>query len=222
MIYITGDAHGEYFPFMYRFRDHTLTADDIVIVTGDFSFVQDTPKHREKIGMLKELPCTFAFIDGNHEQFDILDSLPVTKWCGGKVHKATDNIIHLMRGQCFNINGKSFFTMGGAYSVDKAMRVEGINWFRKELPDNNDYRTASATLEAHGYKFDYILTHTVPDAVLYPLGFGPGHDSELTGFLQWVYTNTEFVKWYAGHFHVDRSFLGGSVQILYEDVVEIK
>ena len=35
----------------------------------------------------------------------------------------------------------------------------------------------------------------------------PYHDAELTGFLQWVYTHSEFKKWFAGHFHDDRELL---------------
>ena len=55
----------------------------------------------------------------NHDNFDLLESYPVTEWNGGKVHMITDSVIHLMRGQVYNIDGVSIFTCGGAMSIDR-------------------------------------------------------------------------------------------------------
>lgn len=80
-----------------------------------------------------DLEFTTLFIDGNHEYFRTNDyhiqqkeykyctglmDLPVEEWHDGKVHKVSDSVIHLMRGQIFEINGLSFFTFGGARSHD--------------------------------------------------------------------------------------------------------
>ena len=44
---------------------------------------------------------------------------PLEEWHGGKVrHIVRDKVILLERGQIFNIEGKSFFTFGGASSHD--------------------------------------------------------------------------------------------------------
>ena len=61
---------------------------------------------------------TTLFVDGNHENFDRLYEYPVEEWHGGKVHKIRPSVIHLMRGQIFEIEGKSIFTFGGASSHD--------------------------------------------------------------------------------------------------------
>lgn len=227
-VYITGDTHGYYQLLMDRLEanNYHLTKEDILIIMGDFGFVWSFAENIDAFKKLSNESFTVAFIDGNHEEFPLINSFPVSEWNGGKVHRIgiSENIIHLMRGQCFNIEGMSFFTMGGAYSIDKDTlpRKEGVDWFPEELPNNEEYRTASATLEKHNYKFDYILTHTVPDAALYELGFGPDyHDAELTGFLQWVYTHSEFKKWFAGHFHDERELLNGNLKILYNDVIKL-
>ena len=47
------------------------------------------------------------FIDGNHENFDKLNSYPVETWCGGKVHKIRNNVIHLMCGEVYCIEGNT-------------------------------------------------------------------------------------------------------------------
>ena len=49
------------------------------------------------------------------------------KWHGGKVHKINDSIIHLMRGQVYNIDNNNIFTFGGAASVDKEFRKENVS-----------------------------------------------------------------------------------------------
>ncbi len=177
-VYITGDTHGFYQPLMDRLAGNNchLTKNDILIVTGDFGFVFSFAENIKAFSKLADEPFTIAFIDGNHEEFPMINDFPVSKWNGGNVHRigTSENIIHLMRGQCFNIEGMSFFTMGGAYSTDKDTRprTEGVDWFPEELPNNEEYRTAYDTLEKHNYKFEYILTHTVPDEALCELGFG--------------------------------------------------
>lgn len=222
MIYITGDTHGEYDNFLNRIYQHQISRDDTVIVCGDFGFVWDTPYHRYFLAKLTAEPFTIAFVDGNHEDFDLLYTYPVVEWDGGKAHKVADNIYHLMRGQRFVIENKRFFTMGGAYSVDKAMRVEGKSWWKQELPNNEEYKIAESTLTSCGYKVDYVLTHTVPQSVIHYLGLVPDqHDAELTGYFEWLYSELTFEKWFAGHFHVNQ-LVRDNVQVLLDEVVCIE
>ncbi len=222
MIYITGDTHGEYDGFLNRIYQYQISKDDIVIVCGDFGFVWDTPYHRYFLAKLTAEPFTIAFVDGNHEDFDLLYTYPIIEWNGGKVHKISDNIYHLMRGQRFVIEGKSFFAMGGAYSVDKAMRVEGRSWWEQELPSNEEYKIAEETLKSCDYKVDYVLTHTVPQSVIHYLGCVPDmNDAELTGYFEWLYSELNFKKWFAGHFHVNR-LVRDNVQVLLDEVVTIE
>lgn len=222
MIYITGDTHGEYDVFLNRIYQYQISKDDIVIVCGDFGFVWDTPYHRYFLAKLTAEPFTIAFVDGNHEDFNLLYTYPVINWNGGKVHKIANNIYHLMRGQRFVIEGKSFFAMGGAYSVDKAMRVEGRSWWKQELPNNMEYEIAEETLKSCSYKVDYVLTHTVPQSVIHYLGCVPDmNDAELTGYFEWLYGELDFKKWFAGHFHVNR-LVRDNVQVLLDSVVTIE
>ncbi len=221
MIYITGDTHGEYDAFLDRIRQYSVTKDDIVIVCGDFGFVWNAPNHRYFLARLTAEPFTIAFVDGNHENFDMLETYPVIAWNGGNVHKIADNIYHLMRGQRFVIEGKSFFTMGGAYSIDKAMRTEGLDWWKTELPTNADYKTADETLKACAYRVDYVLTHTVPQSAIHYLGRVPyQEDAELTGYFEWLYGKLQFRKWFAGHFHVNR-LIRNNLQVLFDEVIRI-
>ena len=67
---------------------------------------------------LAQKDFTLLFVDGNHENYDLLAEFPVQMWHGGKVQMIRENVIHLMRGQMFNLQGRRFFTFGGARSHD--------------------------------------------------------------------------------------------------------
>ena len=79
------------------------------------------------------LPFTTLFVDGNHENYDRLGAYPVSEWNGGKVQIIHSDIIHLMRGQVFRIDGKTFFTFGGAESHDKENRKYGESIWYEEI-----------------------------------------------------------------------------------------
>lgn len=133
MIYITGDLHADHGISKLDNKNFkkglSLTKDDYLIITGDFGLVWDKSKRQEYWRKwLNNKPYTTLFVDGNHECFDQLDAMPLVEWNGGKVHFVEDSIIHLTRGQIFNLQGKRFFTFGGADSIDKHSRLEGISW----------------------------------------------------------------------------------------------
>ena len=118
-VFVTGDIHGtldiDKLPRYFNVRND-VSKDDYLIICGDvgvcgFSKANETETRR----ILSALPVTVLFVDGNHEQFDELNSYPVERWAGGKVHFIEDDIIHLMRGQVFEIDRYKFFTFGGAH-----------------------------------------------------------------------------------------------------------
>ena len=136
MIYVTGDTHRtDLDRFVHFCREHPgLSKRDYMIVTGDFGGVFFRETLEEDLQRFSDLPFTVLFVDGNHENFDLLNGYPVELWKGGKVHRVRPDVIHLMRGQVFELEGKTFFTFGGATSVDRARRVEGETWWRQESP----------------------------------------------------------------------------------------
>lgn len=230
MIYVTGDTHGDVrrfypvYPGQYnRSCENKLKAGDKIIVCGDFGFVfynEDSQYYDEEaaaLEYLEKLPYEILFVSGNHENFDRLKEYPIEERYRGYVRKINDNVFLLMRGQCFEIEGKTFFTMGGAYSTDKMLRTEHIDWWSEELPNDEEYRTASETLERIDCKVDYIITHTAPQAMLQRMGITPAYyDSELTGFLDWIWYEVDFKHWYFGHWHEDRQIDCKATVCMYE------
>ncbi|MGI6110432.1 MAG: metallophosphoesterase family protein, partial [Eubacteriaceae bacterium] len=120
MIYITGDCHGNYSRFARENfpQQDSMTKDDFMIVCGDFGLWEDSPRENKVMDALQDLPFTILWVDGNHENYDLIRTFPVQKWHGGNVQFIRPNVIHLMRGQVFEIDGYSFFTFGGANCHD--------------------------------------------------------------------------------------------------------
>lgn len=225
MIYITGDTHGDINRFCGKFMpDESMwTADDYIIVCGDFGFLFfDDDKEKAQLDLLEKKPYTILFCCGNHENFNALSGYPVEIWRGGKIHRIRRNIIHLMRGQCFEIEGKKFFTMGGAYSIDRGLRKKNVSYWDAEMPDDEEFKEASATVFSNNKKFDYIITHTAPKEIIMRLGYYPDpHDWELTGYLEWIMYECRFERWFFGHFHEDKTLIDGKFRALYYDVERI-
>lgn len=123
MISITGDRHGE----EARFSDTALpdqskwTEADKLIIAGDFGFVFQGEKQfiseRNKLDTLAEKKYEILFVDGNHEGFDFLFNYPEEVRYGAPVRRIRDNVFWLQRGYVYTIEGKTFFVMGGAYSI---------------------------------------------------------------------------------------------------------
>lgn len=229
MIYLTGDTHGTI--EIGKLSRANLAVErvepgegDFVIILGDFGlvFAPDGQSAEERwwLKWLDEKPWTTLFIDGNHENFGRLNALSEEEWHGGRVHRVSESVLHLMRGQIFEIDGRSFFTMGGATSHDRQFRKEGRSWWPEELPSEEELARADAALDGCGRRVDYVLTHCAPTLVQGRINptFLP---DRLTEYLQHVRDTTAFHRWYFGHYHVDREYDDGFCA-LYDCVIPIE
>ena len=246
MIFVTGDCHGDFWRFrMKHFPEQvTMDHDDYIIICGDFGFWSDTPEENYWLNWLEEKPYTTLWIDGNHENYDRLNVLPVHEWHGGNVHFIRPHVIHLMRGQLYEIEGHTFFTMGGAQSHDiedgildpstpdfketvrrlqiqnrMRFRVLGRSWWPEELPSDEEYHTALDTLEWAGWNADYVITHCAPTSIARTMNRHYQPDT-LTDFLESVNQRLDFQQWFCGHYHINQKITPKHT-ILYEQIKQI-
>ncbi len=246
MIYITGDTHGSFEKFMLvNFPEQEeLTKDDYVIICGDFGIWDDSERERYNFDWLESKNFTTLFVDGNHENYDLLNAYPVEQWHGGEVHFIRPSVIHLMRGNIFDIEGKKIFTMGGASSHDiedgildpKApnfkkkrrmldrtgrvyYRIKGVSWWEAELPTEEEIEKARKTLEDADWKVDFIVSHCAPLSLIERC-LGYTEDNRLTRFFDEVSEKCDFDYWFFGHYH-ENYMLGDKYFLLYGKIFEI-
>ena len=120
MIYVTGDCHGNYRRFATEIfpEQKEMSKDDYVIICGDFGYWDESKEQKYWMKWLDSKPFTTLWIDGNHENFDLLKKQKAVKWHGGNVQFIQPSVIHLMRGQIYELEGLKIFTFGGAKSHD--------------------------------------------------------------------------------------------------------
>lgn len=223
---ITGDIHGgidikklssKNFPF-----GNKLNRNDYLFIAGDcglwFDFSDDEAYWQI---WLNNKNWTTLVIDGNHENFDFMESFPKKEWNGGIVTVLAENIIWLRRGEVYNINGYKYFVFGGAFSIDKDKRLPGKSWWPQEIPSRMEYENAKINLDKYDWKVDYVISHTCPRHEIESFGnfsFDRKED-ETTWMLQEIKDKLDFKKWYFGHLHVDKEI--GRFRALYNDIIQI-
>jgi hypothetical protein len=185
-----------------------LKSGDVLVICGDFGFVWDgSPKEKRILDWLGNRKYTVVFLDGTHENFELLNSYRVTIWRGGRVHRVSGTLFHLMRGQIYNIDGVKLFAFGGGESQYREMKNEHENWWREELPSPEEMTQGAENIDEIGCKVDIIATHEPPSlvksSILMRLGY-PERVSKLNGYFEELNRVCEFKKWYFGCMHEDR------------------
>jgi predicted phosphodiesterase len=232
MIFVTGDTHGKQ-ESISRFNtanfpeQKEMTIDDVVIVAGDFGFIWDGSKFDQfALDWFSQKNYMTLFIDGNHENFTLLEKYPIEMWNGGKVHRINDRVLHLMRGQVFEIQGNKIFTFGGAESRDKGFRKPFVSWWPQEIPSNAEFEEGLSNLDKYNWDVDYVITHTVSESAIlqmreqFHMELDEYYTDPTTKYLETIQNKLKFKHWYFGHYHVDID-INSNMSAMFEDVVEI-
>lgn len=248
MFFVTGDTHGEWnrLGFENFPQGRELTKNDYVFIMGDFGIWDNSARERQQLDWLSKKPFQICFISGNHENYDMLDKMPVEEWCGGMVNFIRDNIIHLRRGQVYTIDGVKIFTFGGAKSHDiqhgildrtddefakkrkilnqaRGMyRINHESWWQQELPSMEEMKEGILNLIKHDWKVDYIFTHCTATSLQNQLDGTKGlyRQDILTEYLEGIRKRTDYRWWIWGHYHMNCKMNDREV-VLYQEIVSI-
>lgn len=221
MICITGDMHGE----LERFNDkriRSLKKGDFLIVCGDFGFVWDGSKREEAI--LKSIGKKrfyTLFIEGCHENYDLLAKYPEEDFCGGRVNVISGNLMHIKRGSILDLQGMRFFAFGGGQTKDIDIRRDSHTWYEAELPTTEEVRDAVLNLKNADGKLDYIITHEPPASMKEFLGFEVRQISHMHTFFDAVKNDCTFKMWFFGKAHVNK-VIPPKYRCLFDDVVTLR
>ena len=230
MIYVTGDTHGLIDVekvSKYRFPDgEKLSKDDYLIICGDWGgLFFNNDRDKTVIDFWENKPYTVLWVDGNHENFDLINTYPVEEWNGGKVHFIRPTVIHLMRGQVYIIDGKKIFTFGGGLSIDKAKRQAYVSWWPQEEPSYAECNEALMNLDRYGNKVDYIITHACPQSImrneLCKIRGLSKVECQTEKFLDTIFDTVEYQYWFCGHYHMDARIKAYNLEVLYRNIIKL-
>ena len=196
MIYLLSDFHANADFAALKEYVNIATDADLLIVLGDVGLkFEKTHDNRAFDEYFLSIKKNIAFLDGNHENFEYINSFPEEEWNGGIVHRLTPHIVHLKRGNIFTLEGKTYFVFGGCKSSPKWKEM-GL-WYFGEEPMAEEIALAHENLKKYNYCTDYILTHKYEDG-----GTVSEKLLELTSFIE---KNVQYKRWYAGHWHMHKT-----------------
>ena len=180
-----------------------LTEEDNIIILGDAGICWHYTK-KDMYYYIKEwenyesVPMLY-FLDGNHENFDILNSLSIENNEG----IVSDHIHWLKRGTIKYFENKKCLFIGGAESIDNFNRVEHLSWWPEESITDQDISLIDIG------QYDYVFSHTCPISILNEYKFSLcdlsldqskiNHNSE--NKLEALKNYIDFNQWWFGHFH---------------------
>lgn len=252
-IWLTGDIHSstDRFTTLSFPEQKEMNKSDVVIVLGDFgllwNYKGEDDYERRELDLLNSRNFTTLFIDGNHENFNRLNALPIAHRYGAEVGVVRDSVFWLKRGNVYNINGYSFFTFGGARSHDindgiipwsdnwkdikkkwqrqgrQLYRIENVSWWKNEIEqDPAIYKKGLDELNKRDNKVDYILTHCCPTNIQTLLDPYFIDKDKLTDYLEEIKNTVEYKHWFFGHYHLNKNIPEYKMSCLYGQLYKLK
>lgn len=159
MVYITGDLHGDFSRFSSPCYASPAQRGHPDRLRGFRLYMERGQEGRGLAKKIGSRPYAVLFLDGCHENFDLLKEYPVTDWKGGRAQVISGNLVHLMRGQLYTLEGYRFFTFGGGESREYDLRDGAKTWWEEEMPSAGEMTQGLETLAAAGNQGGFILTH---------------------------------------------------------------
>ena len=211
-IIVTGDIHG--------YWGHLNTVinkknPDKLVICGDFGYWPHFHKSKEfhKRGVpwnqygVKNPKTEIYWIDGNHENHEAIAAMVAED---GREHPIkmygfSGDVYYMPRCITMELNGYNCLFIGGAVSIDKDSRVEGVSWWRNEELSYSDY------LNLPEESIDVVFSHTVPTCAFSKM-------PDITQFLSAKFQDSSCrvleealhkykpKQWFFGHFHKQYQF----------------
>ena len=167
-VVFAGDWHGNLLWATSRLQSIGSSGATTILHVGDFGIWPGSSGKR----YLQAVDNTCARYDlnilitpGNHEDWARLTTL----WANPKRRDPgtgealplhlTEHVQVLPRGHRFTIDETTFLSFGGAASVDRHLRTEGVDWWPEEMPSEADVESAVV-----GGPVDVLITHDTPES----------------------------------------------------------
>ena len=227
-VVVCGDIHGEFEQLIHTCCVKYRLRDTLVVVAGDCGFgFRGFPYYLNLLygrhyDRLQRSNVYLAFVRGNHddpsyfrdklmfaEHFRAVADYSVLTACGHRI-----------------------LCVGGAVSIDRALRRESVDWWRGEVPVYR--REAVEALEAENLYIDTVVTHTAPSFCEFTVPSGHVYGEDLLGDMKLERSVMDVLlerlrhdghplrRWYYGHFHHSWNADIGGVRYTMLDIMEMK
>ena len=134
------------------------------------------------------------------------------------------NLIFAKSSEVYTIEGMKVLVIGGAYSIDKNMRlVYDYPWFKSEQLTKEEMNNIYE--KVNNKHFDIVLSHTcpykyIPREMFLPFVDQNKVDNSMELFLDKIEENISYDKWYCGHYHTEKEI--DKIEFMYERIKKFK
>ena len=221
LIFVTGDKHGQIEYFFENSIIRKIKKKDILIVCGDFGFLWNRSKQEYKnLQWLSKRRYTIAFVEGCNDNISMINEYPVSFWNGGKVHFISKNIVHLMQGELYEIEGKKVLAFGGGFDSNLSDDFENNNWWPESFTSKQCIDDLIKNIEKANAQIDFIISHEAPTAITPCLEEGFKRANAINSILEEIRLHCNFKRWFLGKYHKDKR-ISPKFHLVFEDVVKI-
>ena len=221
MLYVTGDLHGDVSRLAHTRK---LKKGDTLLVLGDFGVLWYGDKRDARtLKWLKRRKYTILFLDGVHENYDLLEAVEEAEFGGAPAGKVADNIFHLLRGEIYEIEGKTVFAFGGG-DAESEREFRADTHFEQGMPSGDDMSRGYENLAAVGNKVDIMATHSPSGKANGYFAARHGESARLRGvhvYLNRLEEIVTFDHWYFGSLHADRP-CGSRHTAVFEEILKVE
>lgn len=203
-IIVLGDVHANF----GRLNDFiTKEKPDIILQCGDFGWwphYHNITTTDERLFFnqyaLNPKETKIFWCDGNHENHEDLQSR--LKAGRKPLEIPVPGCFYMPRGSILRLDdGRNVLFFGGAYSIDKKYRQEGVSWWAEEIPTESDFIYAEEQIQMHGGKIEVVISHTAPTPFLDTFVTSEKIYDPSVEFLNRILEKYRPARWYFGHFH---------------------
>jgi hypothetical protein len=208
-IYVVGDVHAEW-DILNKFIEEENP--DTILQCGDWGYWPAFDGKTElgdpvygayggligrtqwNLNDIKNPNTKIHWCDGNHEDHWALKEL-----IGDRENDSVEtqpNCFYQSRCSTMMLpDGRRVLFIGGALSIDKEHRTEGVDWFREETISYSDFEHLPMC------EIDIVISHTCPTSFLSSLKTGAKIDDPSCEALEYVLDHYKPKQWFHGHFH---------------------
>ncbi|MBQ1211325.1 MAG: metallophosphoesterase [Clostridia bacterium] len=202
MVYVTGDMHGD----LSHLKGAPLKKGDTLLVCGDFGFIWYGDKRdAAALRALSRKKYTVLFVDGVHENYDLLANYPLVEFGGAPAWQIAPNVYRLCRGEVYTVEGRTIFAFGGGEEpFEKSLRADTGSYYDCCMPSEEELRRGREALEAVDNRVDFIVTHTPSAKAGAYTRTRRKHETGLGVYFNVLEEAVTYKRWFFGCLHLDR------------------